>query len=81
MERTIQLPPCHGTKLTCAPASVVLNTAQAMYEHGGDNLNHILNEGGAVTPFILFDQEQSCLEIYLEKALKGGTYQGRFELI
>jgi hypothetical protein len=77
----VRLHPCHDTKLTCAPASKVLDSAQAMYEHGGDNLNHQLHEVNAVTPFVRLDQEQMCLEIYLEKLFKGKEYRGRFELI
>ena len=80
-EMRIRLARCRETKLTCTPASNVLNAAQAMYENGGDNLNHQLHEANAVTPFVLLDQEQMCLEIYLEKAYKGGSYRGRFELI
>lgn len=80
-EMRVRLARCKDTPLTCTPASKVLNAAQSMYEHGGDNLNHQLHEANAVIPFVRLDQEQMCLEIYLEKLYKGREYKGRFELI
>ena len=81
MSEQVRLRPCIDTRLTCSPPSKVLGAAQLDQKYGGDGLNHILHEGNAVTPFVLMDQEQGCLETYLEKAYKGGSYRGRFELI
>ncbi len=72
-QRRICLPPCHNTKLTCCPASVVLAAAQR------GNLNEKLHEGNCITPFVLFNQECDVIQNSLQQLLKGKEYRGRYE--